>query len=1680
MKKKIIFVFLVTIKLSLFIQQISSFLYLSENYAQVDNYYGLERFKVKSSNANATETGENSNDNNINEENSRKEQIRGDQKILKEEINIEKVSNIRSEKRTENVLEKRNLNIREKAIESSKNKNKKLVSEYWKICSTINKEKINEKRYWTHLIFIHADNNLESMSLVDLGEMTSPLQTQSADHLHLVVYIDRCKDYTNKDVSAPIISCPESGLTNPRIKQEQVLQNFTGAYILYRWRLTQELRVQFRKKFVWIILEDLGEVDSNSSEILSSFISTSLDKFPSIYSALTLWNHGSAWSGFGDDHDNADGNGMSLNEMYRGIKEGIINSKVGGKGGENFSFEFKFDVLGFDACLMMQFDVLEVMNSLASYILASEDNEPGHGWNFRSLNPVTKRGSSEDEVQIFESNKVQEYRIATPLEYASRIVYGYTLHSQSYPLTLSLVNTELYRVFRFNLYNLFTILYKCGGEKISDILKKTILNSKKIENCDMSNLCSCYDMGDMLELLRSYLSQEFSLDNSIQELLALTLDSYYSMQIASVNIQECKDPESEFYGNCDGKLHNSRDLNKKYGINILNENDSSFESTLTGISIYYPDPDQQVLCRNEAAAKTLAKKYIKQTNNKWVQIISDILINKPGQVCNLGLEYKDNDYFGKYNIGEAKEDFDSEIKVNKTLISVITGENSTNEILFTSRIDHQIISSQTLITYPINQNINNMVPISLIFPTRIKSNGKIMINYKHVGYEIFQKRKEENKINEIFSNITLITDMEKNHFTGYFLYYNKKEELDNDDSGANIAYLVFNKTLNGSKLLISSSEGMVEKKKEEGGFLVPIIYYLKMDLRRNKYFDEIYQQMCNLYSKFSNYLNGLSYPLIGINILPKYDEISIKSKRIQLITLIQKEKVFHWNGEIELREKNYGMSHNLEDTEKRVLISRYSITSDGYDELSILGIKIDIGNILKNYYFDQDLGQINTGKVCHEDWLDDDICDIFCINDSNDCEKILETGIQSKKGNDEIKKQHKKVIPNFLESYSMHVECDNMDGKTCWKNSKCLKSKITNMGSFPSSSYFMRSILSEKDNEKLKNYHTLFTNTVKNYCICDEGFQHQVIRLIDSKTGTIFFRHSCEDINECEEHNRQFKIEEKEQSQGDIYMGYNTNNAIYPTLERTREITNILNSPFSSIRRHVVTPSGLKRPCHPLALCINKLGSFDCVCKPGYYGDGKKTCIQENVCLNNFFENDVNSDGLMNFFGRPEREDEISDGGEETKPGRENKEETLGKLNEKKTPRKANEKEKDGESSGVKSISCPKGLQCLVQDMGVNNKGFEIYQSRINDKNKDYYQNQYNFNNNQTNSLLSLISTELKNSYNHYCGCKKGYKLSSYGDLGCVDVDECEERNNGNLLNDCGEDSICTNTIGSYICSCPIGWFGNGYICIPKGEKRDIALKVELSGFFERIMLMGYNNFINSFKQSIIQVLGINEDGIEIVNVSLDHSLGIIQVVTHFKSEMRISQETRSNRILKEREEEIKEDKDENEFFNLKKADEFASKLRNNTSDWYKKTYLGISFGDMVNPNKIEMRKVDKRELMEGKGTINRLMNTLIPDKFYIFINSSPFGKIIMILILITIIIWLTLGLLGIILFFKIINDNKRKKIMLSSSLEKKYEKNNDLEMEDLDLNNSSVNKINTFKLEKKEKIELSEERGIS
>ncbi len=117
--------------------------------------------------------------------------------------------------------------------------------------------------------------------------------------------------------------------------------------------------------------------DSNAnmgeSKTLENFLSYSKDIATKNRIAI-LWDHGASYGGYGPD-ENFD-KVMSLEE----IESAFIGAGV------------TFDLIGFDACLMASVESAKYIKKHATYLLASEDLEPGHGWNWNHVvtNFVTK------------------------------------------------------------------------------------------------------------------------------------------------------------------------------------------------------------------------------------------------------------------------------------------------------------------------------------------------------------------------------------------------------------------------------------------------------------------------------------------------------------------------------------------------------------------------------------------------------------------------------------------------------------------------------------------------------------------------------------------------------------------------------------------------------------------------------------------------------------------------------------------------------------------------------------------------------------------------------------------------------------------------------------------------------------------------------------------------------------------------------------------------------------------------------------------------------------------------------------------------------------------------------------------------------------------------------------------
>ena len=108
------------------------------------------------------------------------------------------------------------------------------------------------------------------------------------------------------------------------------------------------------------------------------------ENYDTEYYDLILWDHGAGpIYGYGyDEYNKLDS--MSIGE----IKKALDNSP--------FMGDNKLELIGFDACLMSSIEIASTLSSYANYMVASQEFEPGSGWDYGFLEKVNSNTSTQE------------------------------------------------------------------------------------------------------------------------------------------------------------------------------------------------------------------------------------------------------------------------------------------------------------------------------------------------------------------------------------------------------------------------------------------------------------------------------------------------------------------------------------------------------------------------------------------------------------------------------------------------------------------------------------------------------------------------------------------------------------------------------------------------------------------------------------------------------------------------------------------------------------------------------------------------------------------------------------------------------------------------------------------------------------------------------------------------------------------------------------------------------------------------------------------------------------------------------------------------------------------------------------------------------------------------------------
>jgi len=324
---------------------------------------------------------------------------------------------------------------------------------------------------WTVMVYLDADNNLESAGIDDINEMEI---VGSTTGVNIVVQVDR--------IPYSVLAANNEGYLDDisnnnwtTTRRYYITQDFDS------YQISSELK------------SELGELNMGDPETLVDFASWAVTNYPAKKYLLVIWNHGGgfrspaytakdiAWD------DTSGGDKITMPELEYALS--AISTQMWKK----------IDIVGMDACLMAMTEVAYQIKDYADILVTSEESEPFDGWPYDTI-----------LAQLAANPTMSSTQLADTI--VSRYIYSYTAFDN---VTQSAINLSYMDALATQLSNMALAI-------MSDTLTPTI---NYINAATYSQYYSDWDFIDLYDFCNniyaySYDTQVRSIAVSIMQTLS--------------------------------------------------------------------------------------------------------------------------------------------------------------------------------------------------------------------------------------------------------------------------------------------------------------------------------------------------------------------------------------------------------------------------------------------------------------------------------------------------------------------------------------------------------------------------------------------------------------------------------------------------------------------------------------------------------------------------------------------------------------------------------------------------------------------------------------------------------------------------------------------------------------------------------------------------------------------------------------------------------------------------------------------------------------------------------------------------------------------------------------------------------------------------------------------------------
>jgi len=249
---------------------------------------------------------------------------------------------------------------------------------------------IDETAEWTVMVYLDADNNLESAGIDDINEME---MVGSTSEVNIVVQVDR--------VPYSVLASSNQGYADDTSNG-----NWTTTR---RYYITQDFDPILINSPLKI---DLVELNMGDPQTLVDFASWAAINYPAKKYLLVIWNHGGGFRSLNLAKDIAwdDTNGgdkITMSELEDALS--MISAQIGKN----------IDLVGMDACLMAMTEVAYQIKDYADILVTSEESEPEGGWPYDTILSQLTSNPSLTPTQLA-TNIVDDYIFTYPTTYVTQ------------------------------------------------------------------------------------------------------------------------------------------------------------------------------------------------------------------------------------------------------------------------------------------------------------------------------------------------------------------------------------------------------------------------------------------------------------------------------------------------------------------------------------------------------------------------------------------------------------------------------------------------------------------------------------------------------------------------------------------------------------------------------------------------------------------------------------------------------------------------------------------------------------------------------------------------------------------------------------------------------------------------------------------------------------------------------------------------------------------------------------------------------------------------------------------------------------------------------------------------------------------------------------------------------------